>query len=164
MDLLIGLNHRRIAFLGRATGDGDIGVRLAVFRESAIKYGLDMPPGFVVAVENRADAGRFAVMELLDRRPRPTAIVAGTDLIALGCLSGAWQRGVAVPQELSVIGYDDMPIAEYTIPSLTTVRQPIRHLAERALEMLRENRSQWAGEVVLPPELKLRGSHAIAVE
>ncbi|GAA3237555.1 hypothetical protein GCM10020256_57100 [Streptomyces thermocoprophilus] len=75
-------------------------------------------------------------MELLDGPDRPTAIFAGSDLQALGVLEAARRKGLSVPEDLSVVGYDDVPAAQWSSPPLTTVHQPLRQMAEEAARML----------------------------
>ncbi|CAM5252846.1 LacI family DNA-binding transcriptional regulator [Streptomyces violaceorubidus] len=75
-------------------------------------------------------------MDLLAGPGRPTAVFAGSDLQALGVLEAARVSGLRVPQDLSVVGYDDVPLAQWSSPPLTTVHQPLRHMAEEATRML----------------------------
>ena len=80
--------------------------------------------------------GYRAATQLLARSPRPTAIFAANDSMAIGALSALREAGVAVPAEMVVVGFDDIPIARYTSPPLTSVRVPIIELGERATERL----------------------------
>ena len=94
----------------------------------------------------------------------PTSIVCSTDQLAIGVLHGAATRGLAVPDELSVVGFDDLPISAFTVPSLTTIRMPVREMAARAVQMAIEG-AQHGGPVtveVLRPELVVRQSTAVA--
>lgn len=75
-------------------------------------------------------------MELLEGPERPTAVFAGSDLQALGVLEAARVKGLRVPEDLSVVGYDDVPPGQWSSPPLTTVHQPLRHMAEEAARML----------------------------
>src|SRR5690606_14404028 len=75
-------------------------------------------------------------MSLLDGPGRPTAVFAGSDLQALGVLEAARVKGLRVPEDLSVVGYDDVPLAQWSSPPLTTVHQPLKHMAEEATRML----------------------------
>jgi LacI family transcriptional regulator len=82
------------------------------------------------------DAGYEHGVKLLQRADRPTAVFAGSDLQAMGVLRAARRLGIDVPGQLSVIGYDNLPVAEWTDPPLTTVNQPLRDMAETATRML----------------------------
>ena len=91
------------------------------------------------------------------------AIVCSTDQLAIGVLHGAAIRGLAVPDELSVVGFDDLPISAFTVPSLTTIRMPVHEMAARAVQMAIEG-AQHGGSVtveVLRPELVVRQSTAV---
>ena len=105
------------------------------------------------------EGGRVAGGRLLDRAERPTAIIALSDVLALGVLDAARERGIAVPGELSVTGFDDVPDAGRAVPPLTTVRQPHTLKGSEAVRLLTEPES---GSLVLPTELVVRASTAPA--
>jgi len=113
------LGHQRIAFVG------DVAVRLEAYRE----WGED-----IVTVRNTAQDGAAALDVLLDRAEPPTAIAAATDVLAFGLLHRAAARGLQVPDDLSITGFDDIPLAATAVPALTTVRMPIDAMAEAAVE------------------------------
>jgi DNA-binding LacI/PurR family transcriptional regulator len=121
---LSGLGHRRIAFVGDLE-KADVAVRLEAYRE----WGED-----IVTVRNTAQNGAGALDVLLDRPDPPTAIAAATDVLAFGVLHRAAARGLRVPDDLSVTGFDDIPLAATAVPALTTVRMPIDAMAEAAVE------------------------------
>ncbi len=81
------------------------------------------------------EGGEAALGALLGLTPRPTAIVASTDVLAIGVLRGALLRGVRVPDELSVVGFDDIPMARVTVPGLSTVRMPTEAMAAEAVAL-----------------------------
>ena len=133
MDHLLGLGHRKIAFVGGAFIEGrligDIGERRAAFLQRAAAEGLETPVGFIRDARNTLGGGAGALKELMALPDRPTAIVASTDVLAIGALHAACYLGIDVPGQLSIVGFDDLPIAEYTTPTLTTVRMPIAEMA-----------------------------------
>ncbi len=133
MDHLLALGHRRIAFVGGVFVDGvligDIGERRAVFLERAAAAGLSTPPEFVRDAANTFGGGSQALEELMALKDRPTAILASTDVLAIGALHAACHRGYNVPADVSIVGFDDLSMAEYTTPALTTVRMPIAEMA-----------------------------------
>src|SRR5664280_2252321 len=110
---LVALGHRRIAFVGGRLL-GDIRERQAAYTEAMIELLGEVPQGYVDLVSNTPADGEAAFRVLMGQSPRPTAIVASTDVRALGILRGALVTGVRVPAELSVVGFDDIPMAEFT--------------------------------------------------
>jgi LacI family transcriptional regulator, xylobiose transport system transcriptional regulator len=143
---LIDCGHRRIAII---TGPRDMlcaVARLDGFRSAMSMAGLEVDPGFVMYGDFHVEEGYARAMELLDRPDRPTAIFAGSDLQALGVLQAARVQGLRVPEDLSVVGYDDVAMAQWASPALTTIHQPLRQMAEEAGQMLLRLRT---GEAVL---------------
>nr|QLK00986.1 LacI family DNA-binding transcriptional regulator [Micromonospora carbonacea] len=135
---LLELGHRRIAVI---TGPRDVlcaRTRAAGFRSAHDEAGVPVDPTLVRYGTFQVKDGYRLGMELLTAPHRPTAIFAGSDLQALGVLRAARQLGIDVPRELSVIGYDNLPVAAWTGPALTTVHQPLRDMATTATQMLLE--------------------------
>lgn len=133
---LLELGHRRMAIV---SGPEDVlcsRARVAGFRFAHDEAGISLDPGLVRYGNFYVDAGYEHGMELLDRADRPTAIFAGSDMQAIGVLRAARRLGLDVPGELSVIGYDNLPVAAWTDPALTTVNQPLRDMAGTAARML----------------------------
>ena len=95
----------------------------------------DVPAGYLQHVANTLEGGEAALGALLRLSPRPTAIVASTDVLAIGVLRGALLRGIHVPDELSVVGFDDIPMAKATVPGLTTLRMPMSAMAAEAITL-----------------------------
>ncbi|MEU0741480.1 LacI family DNA-binding transcriptional regulator [Streptomyces sp. NPDC006134] len=128
--------HRRIAIV---TGPEDMLcslARLDGYRSAMAMAGLETDPRLVRFGDFHVQGGFAHAMDLLDGPDRPTAIFAGSDLQALGVLEAARLKGLSVPGDLSVVGYDDVPLAQWSSPPLTTVHQPLRHMAEEAARML----------------------------
>ena len=132
LDYLYQLGHRRIGFVqGGWIGDGR--ERQRAYRAFMRERKLLITPGYLQRAANDL-AGGFAAGEALLALARPpTAVFAASDVVALGVLKAAASRGVSVPEQLSVAGFDDIPMAAYAIPSLTTVRQPIQEMARLAV-------------------------------
>jgi DNA-binding LacI/PurR family transcriptional regulator len=118
------LGHRRIAFVGDPD-KADVAER----RDAYLERGDD-----VVLAPNTAPGGADALDELLDRREPPTAVAAATDVLAFGVLHRAAVRGLRVPEDLSVTGFDDIPLAASAVPALTSVRMPVEAMAQAAVE------------------------------
>ncbi len=131
---LRGLGHRRVAFIGGRLL-GDIRERQSAYSESVSEFLGDVPPGYLQHVANTPEGGEAALGALMRLSPRPTAIVASTDVLAIGVLRGALLRGVKVPDELSVVGFDDIPMAKSTVPGLTTLRMPMAEMAAEAIAL-----------------------------
>jgi len=133
MSHLLGLGHERLAFIGGGFGGGrllgDIGERRAAFLELMAAANLPVPDGYICEIQNNLSGGATAFESLMSLPVRPTAIFASTDLLAIGALHAAGRMGMTVPGDVSIVGFDDLPMAEYTNPALTTVRQPMAEMA-----------------------------------
>ncbi len=161
VDHLLDLGHRRIGII---TGDIDRAVA-RVRRDAALSRlatrGQAPIPGLVVDGSFRERGGYLAAGDLLDRVEPPTAIIAPSDAAAFGVLRAALERGVAVPEQLSVVGYDNVADAAFSVPPLTTINQPLGDMARCAVEMLWQrmaDRKRDIQHVVLPAELIVRSS------
>jgi DNA-binding LacI/PurR family transcriptional regulator len=133
---LLQLGHRRIAII---SGPQDVlcsQARVAGFRFAHDEAGIPVDPVLVRYGMFSAGSGYEHGMQLLGQADRPTAVFAGSDLQAMGVLRAARRRGLDVPRDLSVIGYDDVPVAAWLEPALTTINQPLRHMADTAARML----------------------------
>jgi len=135
---LIELGHRRIAFIQGPSGTPTGTRRLAGFRRAFELAGLSMDENLLIPGDYTRDAGRAGMRVLLDAGHPPTAVFCANDLIALGALETARQYGCRVPQDISIIGFDDIDEAERVTPSLTTIQQPPRRLGVAAAETLIE--------------------------
>lgn len=102
--------------------------------------------------------GVIAAERLFDRANRPDAVVCSNDELALGVLVGALGRGLHVPYDLVITGFDDAPMAELVSPPLTTVRQPVRELAAQTARLLLHAHEEPIQSTVLPTELVIRNS------
>lgn len=164
MQHLLELGHRRIGVVAAPESQEPIIRRLLGISEALAQYGVPEDPDRVVTGDVQLfDMGYDAAKRLLSRKPRPTAIFALTDVTAIGVLHAAAELGLKVPEDLSVVGYDDLPVASYTIPPLTTVAQPIVEMGETAVEMLFrqiESPDQPAEKAVLSTHFVLRGTTA----
>jgi len=158
---LIDLGHTRI---GHVTGAGELGIsdeRLAGYRDALSGAGL--PVDFQLVEEGRFtdDGGHDAARRLLEREPGVTAIFAANDLSALGVLNAVAEAGKRVPDDVSVVGFDDLHLSAYTAPPLTTIRQPAVEIATLATEILiglTKGREVEEMRHLLEPELVVRAS------
>lgn len=137
VDYLVGVGHRRVALVsGSIDGNDRARERLDGARARLRHAGLDLPPDMVEQVPFEIEEGAAAFARLVARRPRPTAIICGSDLFAFGALREARQLGLAVPEDVTVTGFDDTDFAACSMPSLTTLRTPRQLMARRTADML----------------------------
>ena len=163
---LAALRHGKIAFI-----TGPLTLQSAVTRKCAFENAMreiriHLNPNLVVEGDHTMEGGMRAFRKLIEKGLRPTAVMCSNDISAIGVMREAFERGVKVPEELSVIGFDDVPIARFTIPPLTSVRISGAKIGRLAFEALmeglqRERRSAANIEYVVNTELVLRGSTAL---
>jgi DNA-binding LacI/PurR family transcriptional regulator len=168
LDHLVELGHERIAFIG-GRPLGDIRERQAAFTESMTGRFGGVPEDYIQHVSNTPGGGEEAVRALLALRQPPTAIVTSTDTLAVGVLHAAYSQGVAVPKDLSVLGFDDILLASHTVPALTTLRMPTAEIVAEgvrlAIELARDPTARHKPSVtVMAPSLIVRQSTAPPVD
>jgi DNA-binding LacI/PurR family transcriptional regulator len=129
---LIGLGHERIAFISAALPSDNPHREDAFVDFMSVRFG-GVPEGYVQHVPNTLAGGEAALKSLLELPEPPTAIAASTDLVCVGLLHAAYGLGRTVPSQLSVVGFDDLFLAEYTVPGLTTLRMPIGEIVGEAV-------------------------------
>lgn len=160
---LAGLGHRRIAFVRGHPDHKAMARRFEGFLDGMQSSGIRVTDGYVVQGENSFRSGIDCGRRLLRLTPRPTAIFCANDHMAAGVLAVVHESGVAVPAELSVAGFDDIPLASQVWPALTTIRQPLREMASLAatllIQRLRGNATDGVARVV-DAELVTRASAA----
>jgi len=164
-DYLIGLGHRRLAHITGEPGQIATSERARGFRDAARKAGISDDDIFVEQGHFTFRSGLDAADVLLSKPQPPTAIFASNDDMAAGVVSVAHRRGLQVPEDLSVVGFDDTSLATNVWPELTTIRQPVSAMAGAALDMLlgalrarRRGDPVTPSERVLEHELIIRGS------
>ena len=157
---LLALGHRAIACLSGPSAFAVSRDRVAGWRQAMGRAQIAIDTGWLLEGEFSAAAGHALALRLLARGD-VSAIFASNDLLAIGALRAAAERGVAVPSALSVIGFDGIDLGAYAYPALTTVGHPIRAMGEAAAEVLIERIAAGPGscrEVVLPAQLLRRES------
>ncbi|HSJ08974.1 MAG TPA: LacI family DNA-binding transcriptional regulator [Longimicrobiales bacterium] len=163
---LLGLGHRRLGFIGPATESRVFRLRERGYVEVARAAGVTIPSRWLRRAPATLAGGAAAMKALLAEKERPTAVFCANDLAALGALKACLTAGVSVPQEMSIVGCDDIEMAVVVTPELTTVRVPARGLgalAARTLIGLIEDRPRRRS-AALPIELIVRGTTARAVD
>ena len=162
---LLAQGHRRIGIItGRKHSPGHGRARYAAYAAGLHEAGLPVLPELVKDGDFSIESGMRLGGELLDLPEPPTAIFTGSDLQALGVMNAAGQRSLHVPEDLSIVGFDDIAQAALTSPPLTTVRQPLAQLASMAVGMLAEQQDQPGAGVPtaleVATELVIRGTTA----
>jgi LacI family transcriptional regulator len=133
---LESLGHRRIGFIAGPAGFRSAAERRIGFLDALERRGVAVPPEWIVEGGYTYESGIACGEALLSKSPRPTAIFASNDEMAAGVYRAAHRLGLAIPQDLSVIGFDDGPLAARLLPSLTTIRLPIRDIGRLAASKL----------------------------
>jgi len=133
---LTSLGHRRIAIIKGAARNYDAAERLRGYRLALREAGIDREPSLERDGDFTEASGYAAALELLALKHRPTAIFAANDSMAIGALSALRESGVQIPEQMAVAGFDDIPLARYMDPPLSSVHVPICELGARAVEIL----------------------------
>jgi len=162
-DHLLALGHRHFGVIAGITKDNDRALaRVQGLRARLARAGIALRPECVVEKSYSIESGRAGLATLLERDAKITAILCGNDILAIGAMHEARSRGLDVPRDVSITGFDDMPLASVTNPPLTTVHLPMaevgRHAAEYLLSVLASAGSSVREE--LPVRLVVRGSTA----
>jgi DNA-binding LacI/PurR family transcriptional regulator len=162
---LVREGHRKIAFMRGPDVSSDTNSRWRSLVRMARLLKIPMPESHIIRLEgftNSPDLGYPGMQQMLMRHRDFTAVVCFNDISAIGAIRALHDGGLQVPQDVSVIGFDDLTVASYFVPSLTTIRQPLAHMGASAANMLlKKIRGEQAESVVkIEPELILRESTA----
>ena len=133
---LIELGHKRIAFISGPMRLASARMRYKAFMESTARDRLDANPKLIQEGNHRVDGGHEAMKRILDSKVRPTAVMASNDLTAIGAMGAIAEAGLRVPEDISVVGYDDIQLSAFTMPPLTTVSLPRTEIANAAFRAL----------------------------
>lgn len=136
MAYLMGMNHRRIGMIyGVEVPEPGLD-RLRAYEECLLSAGLPIDEGLVIRCGSTLEAGYQAASELLSLPERPTAIIAINDVLAIAALRAIRDVGLRLPDDISLLGFDDIPVAQYLVPRVTTVSKDIIALGRRAVQLL----------------------------
>lgn len=163
---LMGHGYKRIAFISGTHYTPDSRERLRALRDVLTEHDLPLPPQYIVEGDYLRGSGHRAMLQLLELPDRPEAVFAANDQMAIDAIMAIQESGLRVPDDIAVVGFDDVPMASYLSPPLTTVHQPIYelgwHAAKAALSMIGEEKTNNAGTtpqvMLLPTSLVLRRS------
>ena len=159
---LVGLGHRRVATITGPERNTDARQRLAGYRAALREAGVEVSEELELHGDFSEPSGYEAARALLRLAPRPTAVFVGNDKMAVGMMGALSDAGVRVPEDLAVVGFDDIEMAHYLNPPLTTVHVDTYRLGERAVErflsLARDGAADGPRHEVLPTTLVVRGS------
>lgn len=161
MDHLVALGHNHMACIAEPTNLTKSYHRVQGFFDGLSAHNLPHDPNFIIETNFRQRSGRQSAHLLFDMPNPPTAIVAVNDLLALGAISAAQERGLTVGKDVSVTGFDDILLSEYANPPLTTVHQPAQQLGRMVVEMLTKvikGEQIEEKQIVIKPSLIIRQS------
>lgn len=159
---LIEMGHKDIGFLkGPENQDGAM-QRYAGFEDAMQQAGMAINQRWIESGDFAPGPARIAGKKILARKSRPTAIFASNDDMAAGLYTAAHEAGLSIPDDISIVGFDDQPIAQSLWPSLTTVHQPIIDMAARAVSLIatKDTTSPQSRDIIFPFEIVMRGSLA----
>ncbi|MBC7225257.1 MAG: substrate-binding domain-containing protein, partial [Anaerolineae bacterium] len=160
---LLALGHTRIGLITNAplhyTASRD---RLLGYREALTARGLPVDERLIRLGDFRSESGYAAMQSLLDLPDPPTAVFAASDVVAFGAVAAARERGLRIPEDIAIVGFDDVPLSRYMDPPLTTIRLPARELGARAgsmlIDLIANGGADAPQSALLPTELVVRES------
>jgi len=161
VDYLVKLGHKRIATIAGDLNTHAGKARLKGYKDALAKHKIPLKDEYITLGEFLRTPARNAASKLLHLAHRPTAIFAASDVMALEAMDLAKKEGLSVPEDISVVGFDDNPIAMYSSVGLTTVRQPIVEMGQLGLQTLQqiaEGKAKLPFKTILPAKLVLRDS------
>lgn len=164
MEHLVSLGHERIAFIGKPTLQSSQD-RLSAYQTVLEKAGIKYDPELVLVTDTSSvESGHEYTLRLLRSQKPPTAIFLANDVMAIGAINAAHETGLRVPEDISIVGFDDIPFSNYTSPPLTTVHQPAFEKGVRAAELLINllETQEPQESVILPMQMAVRKSTAPA--
>jgi LacI family transcriptional regulator len=161
---LLELGHRDIAFMKGQASSSDSATRWAAIYAVAKELGVPIRPELVVQIKEDLTTPQIGYpygKELLARKEPFTALFAYNDLSAIGAIWAFQEAGLSIPKDISVVGFDDVPLAMFSNPQLTTIRQPLHQMGQIAAKTLIdqiEGKAKFEGEIVIEPDLVIRAS------
>jgi LacI family transcriptional regulator len=156
---LIELGHTRIAFIAGPADHPDAAERLRGYQQALLDAGIEALPELVLHADFLESGGMLAINQLLESRQSFTAVFASNDQMAYGARLALYRRNIRVPEDISLVGYDDLPNSTYSMPPLTTVRQPVYEIGKLAAQAMLKLIAGEAADIAAPPlELVVRES------
>jgi len=159
---LLGLGHKRIGFITSSGNFSSFRERQAGYEQALAEHDLEVDPTLIgLGDQRRTDSGRSLALKMLNTRNRPSALFLTNNLFLLGALEIIHELGLRIPDDVSIVGFDDMPWARSYNPPISVVAQPGYVMGQKAAEMLfnrLEDPARVPETVILEPKLTLRGS------
>lgn len=158
---LTGLGHTAISFISGPMSLASARIRKRAFINSLKRKGIKLEKHFLEEGNHRTDGGHAAMLRLLDHKLHPTAVLASNDMTAIGAMGAIAERGLSIPKDISLIGFDDIELSAFTQPALTTVRlsrQEIAKMAFRALYNTNKSGAAKGTEYTIQPTFVVRKS------
>jgi DNA-binding LacI/PurR family transcriptional regulator len=164
---LAALHHQRIAFVSGPLHLKSAAARKEAFVASLGEIGVPIESGMIVEGDHTIEGGMTAFTDLLNRNPRPTAVLCSNDMTAIGVMRKSYEEGMRIPEDFSLVGFDDIRLAQFVLPPLTTVQMSQAELARMAFQALlrevqRDSPAPHGTEYHLRTSLVLRQSTALA--
>ena len=156
MGHLTHLGHTRIAFISGPLNLTSARIRYQAFMESSARDHLAARTEYVQEGNHRPEGGYQAMLRLLALKERPTAVLTSNDLTAIGAMGAIFEAGLRIPQDISIIGFDDIQLGSYTAPPLTTVRLPHAQIARTSVQALLGRQDDLTREPVHGGEYKIQ--------
>ena len=154
---LVELGHRRIAYIAAQVNHSSNMGRLAGYRQALSEAGIPFDPAMVLAGNGRVEGGERCWSQLAALTNPPTAVFCYNDMTAIGLLRDVRQVGLMVPQDVSIVGFDDIPFASYVYPALTTIAQPKFEMGQQATEMVLALMKAQASNDVQAADITIKG-------
>lgn len=161
---LFELGHKDIAFISGPLALGSARARAEAFQTALQEHGAKVRPEWLQEGDHRVEGGHHAMTRILESGNQPTAVLGSNDLTAIGAMGAIHERGLDIPGDISVVGFDDIELSAYTLPALTTLHVPRRELASTAFRALFRGRETAPAkgsrkrDHVIKTKLVVRGS------
>lgn len=157
---LIELGHKEIGFIGGESHMTTTSIKLRAFRKTMKDGGLDVREEWLLPDSFSIDSGKRQMLKLLAMKEKPTAVFCVNDYTAIGAIKAVTEAGLTIPDDMSIVGFDDIPLAHHFIPELTTVSQQAHELGRTAVKVLKAmmNKEKVKKLTSLEPQLMIRQS------
>jgi LacI family transcriptional regulator len=157
---LVELGHREIGFIGGESHMTTTSIKLRAFRKTLKEEGLEIREEWLLPDSFSIDSGKRQMLKLLSMKQKPTAVFCVNDYTAIGAIKASVESGLTIPDDMSVVGFDDIPLAHHFIPELTTVSQQAHDLGRTAVKVLKAmmNKEKVKKLTSLEPQLIVRQS------
>lgn len=161
VNYLVDLGHRDFAVIAQNLGSSDRAAdRVAGVRAALLEHGLELRQEYFIEAPHRIMEGQIAFRALMQRDKKPTAVICGTDILAIGALAEAKQMNFVLPRDISITGINDIEFSRFTTPPLTTIALPVDEIGSRAADYLigRLESREVPSQTLIPVELIVRES------